>query len=150
VERDRVAKLTEERDLLRASHERLLLELELLRRRIFVAKAERVYERVRDQRGAVRSALGYAVRQKDALMRVLDDSRLVLESRVGDRRGGVQAALGCVRRFQLRARLERAITPSPVPASSNRTGGFPASGSPRRCHPVGSMIPPAWPLAFAR
>jgi len=42
VERERVAKLTEERDLLRASHERLRLELELLRRRIFVAKAERV------------------------------------------------------------------------------------------------------------
>src|SRR5512143_719995 len=39
---DRVAKLTAERDLLRASHERLRLELELLRRRIFVAKAERV------------------------------------------------------------------------------------------------------------
>jgi transposase len=42
LERERVAKLTEERDLLRASHERLRLELELLRRRIFVAKAERV------------------------------------------------------------------------------------------------------------
>ena len=38
----RIAKLTEERDALRASHERLRLELELLRRRIFVAKAERV------------------------------------------------------------------------------------------------------------
>lgn len=42
AERDRVAQLTSERDLLRASHERLRLELELLRRRIFVAKAERV------------------------------------------------------------------------------------------------------------
>ncbi len=42
TERARVAKLTEERDLLRASHDRLRLELELLRRRIFVAKAERV------------------------------------------------------------------------------------------------------------
>jgi hypothetical protein len=42
AEHDRVAKLTEERDLLRASHERLRLELELMRRRIFVAKAERV------------------------------------------------------------------------------------------------------------
>src|SRR5690242_11616350 len=39
---DRLAKVTAERDLLRASHERLRLELELLRRRIFVAKAERV------------------------------------------------------------------------------------------------------------
>jgi transposase len=34
--------VTAERDLLRASHERLRLELELLKRRIFVAKAERV------------------------------------------------------------------------------------------------------------
>ena len=40
--REWVAKLTAERDLLKASHERLRLELELLRRRIFVAKAERV------------------------------------------------------------------------------------------------------------
>jgi len=37
-----VAQLTHERDVLRASHERLRLELELLKRRIFVAKAERV------------------------------------------------------------------------------------------------------------
>ena len=42
TERARVAELTQERDLLRNSHERLRLELELLRRRIFVAKAERV------------------------------------------------------------------------------------------------------------
>ena len=70
-------------------------------------------------------------------------------SRVGDRRGGVQAALGCLRRFRLRARVERAITPSPAPASSNRTGGFPASGSPRRRLHVGVMIPPGRALAFA-
>ena len=37
-----VEQLTEERDHLRASHDRLRQELELLRRRIFVAKAERV------------------------------------------------------------------------------------------------------------
>ena len=37
-----LAEVTRERDLLRASHERLRLELELLKRRIFVAKAERV------------------------------------------------------------------------------------------------------------
>jgi transposase len=42
TERERTASLTQERDLLRASHERLRLELELLKRRIFVAKAERV------------------------------------------------------------------------------------------------------------
>lgn len=37
-----VEQLTEERDHLRASHDRLGQELELLRRRIFIAKAERV------------------------------------------------------------------------------------------------------------
>jgi len=58
--------------------------------------------------------------------KVADDGRLILESRVGGRRGGVQAGLGCVRRFRLRARVGRAITPSPVPASSSRTSGFPA------------------------
>ena len=42
TERERVAELTRERDVLRAAHERLRLELELLKRRIFVAKAERV------------------------------------------------------------------------------------------------------------
>jgi len=39
---DQIAQLTKERDQLRASHERVRLELELLKRRIFVAKAERV------------------------------------------------------------------------------------------------------------
>jgi transposase len=42
AERERVAELTRERDHLRASHERLRLELELLKRRIYIAKAERV------------------------------------------------------------------------------------------------------------
>jgi hypothetical protein len=42
AERQRIAELTRGRDLLRASHERLRYELELLRRPIFVAKAERV------------------------------------------------------------------------------------------------------------
>jgi len=37
-----VEQLTEERDHLRASHDRLRQELELPRRRIFIAKAERV------------------------------------------------------------------------------------------------------------
>jgi transposase len=37
-----VIQLTRERDLLRASHERLRMELELLKRRIYIAKAERV------------------------------------------------------------------------------------------------------------
>ena len=42
VATERVAALTKERDALRASHARLREELELLKRRIFVAKAERV------------------------------------------------------------------------------------------------------------
>jgi transposase len=40
--RDVIALLERERDALRASHERLRLELELLKRRLFIAKAERV------------------------------------------------------------------------------------------------------------
>jgi len=42
AEREKVLELTRERDHLRTSHERLRLELELLKRRIFIAKAERV------------------------------------------------------------------------------------------------------------
>ena len=37
-----LARVTHERDLLRASHEELRLELAILKRRLFVAKAERV------------------------------------------------------------------------------------------------------------
>ncbi len=40
--------------------------------------------------------------------------------RVEGRRGGVQAALGRLRRFRLRARLERTITPSPAPYPSGQ------------------------------
>ena len=42
AERERVIALERERDVLQASHERLRLELELLKRRLFFAKAERV------------------------------------------------------------------------------------------------------------
>ena len=42
AEAERAAALEKERDVLRASRERLRLELELMRRRMFVAKAERV------------------------------------------------------------------------------------------------------------
>lgn len=51
----------------------------------FFAWAEVEYERVRDQRGSLRSALGYAVRQKGALMRVLDDGRLILDNNRSER-----------------------------------------------------------------
>jgi transposase len=42
----------------------------------FFAWAELEYARVKDQRGLLRSALGYCVRHKAALMRYLDDGRL--------------------------------------------------------------------------
>lgn len=42
VQQSRAAELERERDVLKKSHERLRLELELLRKRMFVAKAERV------------------------------------------------------------------------------------------------------------
>ena len=43
------------------------------------------YQEVRAQRGMLRSALGYAVRQKDALMRFLDDGRLLLDNNRSER-----------------------------------------------------------------
>jgi transposase len=43
------------------------------------------YQKVIGERGLVRSALGYAVRQKAALMRYLDDGRLVLENNRSER-----------------------------------------------------------------
>jgi transposase len=51
----------------------------------FFAWAELELEKVRDQRGLLRSALGYAVRQKDALLRVLDDGRLLLDNNRSER-----------------------------------------------------------------
>jgi transposase len=51
----------------------------------FFAWAEVQYALVRDRRGLLRSALGYAVRQKDALMRVLEDGRLVLDNNRSER-----------------------------------------------------------------
>ena len=51
----------------------------------FFAWAAVEYEKVRDQRGLLRTALGYAVRQKDALMRVLEDGRLVIDNNRSER-----------------------------------------------------------------
>ena len=51
----------------------------------FFAWAELEFEKVKEQRGSIRSALGYAVRQKDALLRVLDDGRLILENNRSER-----------------------------------------------------------------
>jgi transposase len=99
--------------------------------------------------GARRKVLESLAKHWAGLIVFVDHPEVPMDSRVGDRRGGVQAALGCIRRFRLRARVGRAITPSPAPASSNRTGGFPASGSPRRRHHIGVMVPFGKAPAFA-
>jgi hypothetical protein len=51
----------------------------------FFAFAEAAYERVKHQRGLLRSALGYCVRQKDALMRFLEDGRLEMTNNHSER-----------------------------------------------------------------
>jgi transposase len=51
----------------------------------FFAWAEVELDKVKHQRGSLRSALGYAVRQKDALLRVLDDGRLALDNNRSER-----------------------------------------------------------------
>ncbi len=51
----------------------------------FFTWVETEYARVKDQRGLLRSALGYAVRQREALLRVLDDGRLALENNKSER-----------------------------------------------------------------
>lgn len=51
----------------------------------FFAWAEGVFDRVRDVRGPVATAFGYAIRQRDALRRFLDDGRLRLENNASER-----------------------------------------------------------------
>jgi transposase len=51
----------------------------------FFAWAAVQYETVRHERGLLRSALGYAVRQQEALMRVFDDGRLLLDNNRSER-----------------------------------------------------------------
>ena len=51
----------------------------------FFAWAEREYRRVEKQRGILRSAFGYVVRQKDALLRFLEDGRLVIDNNGSER-----------------------------------------------------------------
>src|SRR5258706_6323923 len=62
-----VATLTKERDQLRVSHARLRQELELLKRRIFVAKAERV------DTAQLEMEFAEKLRQLDALAGTVDD-----------------------------------------------------------------------------
>jgi len=51
----------------------------------FFAWADAEYEKIRDVRGLLRSAFGYAVRNKEALRRFLDDGRLVLDNNRSER-----------------------------------------------------------------
>jgi transposase len=51
----------------------------------FFIWAEAEYQKVKDQRGLLRSAFGYAVRQKSALRAFLDDGRLRLENNASER-----------------------------------------------------------------
>jgi transposase len=51
----------------------------------FFAWAEGVFDCVRNVRGPVASAFGYAIRQRDALRRFLDDGRLRLENNASER-----------------------------------------------------------------
>jgi transposase len=51
----------------------------------FFLWAEAEHDKVRDQRGLLRSALGYVLRQKDALCRFFDDGRLLLENNRSER-----------------------------------------------------------------
>jgi transposase len=51
----------------------------------FFAWADGVYQRVRGVRGPVASAFGYAIRQRDALRRFIDDGRLRLENNASER-----------------------------------------------------------------
>jgi len=63
---------------LRDRHSRPLLDA-------FFAWAEVEYDKVKGKRGLLRSAFGYAVRQKSALRRYLDDGRLRLDNNVSER-----------------------------------------------------------------
>lgn len=51
----------------------------------FFAWADGVFARVRAVRGPVASAFGYALRERDALRRYLDDGRLRLENNAAER-----------------------------------------------------------------
>jgi transposase len=66
------------RKALRDQHSRPLLDA-------FFAWVEVEYAKVKDTRGLLRSALGYAVRQQGALRRFLDDGRLRLDNNRSER-----------------------------------------------------------------
>jgi transposase len=78
LERLWVDRTPDERKTLRDRH----LRVHVLSFFEFVAEQ---FERVKHQRGMLRSALGYCVRQKDALMRFLDDGRLEMTNNRSER-----------------------------------------------------------------
>jgi len=78
LERSWKNKLSDVRKSLRDRHLRAHLDE-------FFTFAEAAYEDVRHQRGLLRSALGYCVRQKDALLRFLDDGRLEMTNNHSER-----------------------------------------------------------------
>ena len=71
-------KLPDVRKTLRDRHLRAHLDA-------FFAFVEPAYDDVKHQRGMLRSALGYCVRQKDALLRFLDDGRLEMTNNHSER-----------------------------------------------------------------
>jgi transposase len=71
-------KPAEEIKRLRNIHSRPLVDA-------FFVWAEPEYEKVRAERGLLRSAFGYVVRQKEALMRFLEDGRLRLDNNHSER-----------------------------------------------------------------
>lgn len=60
----------------------------------FFAWAEGVFERVRTVRGPAATAFGYAIRQRDALRRFLDDGRLRLDNNAAERALRSSIAIG--------------------------------------------------------
>ena len=68
----------EELHRLRQAHLRLHVDA-------FFSWAEAEHQTVREQRGLLRKALGYAVRQREALRRFLEDGRLLLENNRSER-----------------------------------------------------------------
>jgi transposase len=78
LERSWKNKLPDVRKTLRDRHLRAHLDA-------FFELVEPAYERVKHQRGMLRSALGYCVRQKAALLRFLDDGRLEMTNNHSER-----------------------------------------------------------------
>jgi hypothetical protein len=87
-------------------------------------------------------AFAYLLKRWDKLTLFLRVRDAPIDSRVGGRRGGVRYGESLLpAAFALRRCLSPSMAPFPAPATSNRTGGFPASGSPRGCHRIGFMCP---------